>query len=330
MEMLISIIIPLYNVEPYIERCLRSVAAQTFRPLEVVLVDDSSTDRTLQKAQVVAEVLKREGMTFVFKQHEQNCGAATTRNTGIKTATGEYVYFLDGDDEITPDCIEVLATPLQQGNYDFTIADFEVRGGTVGCKPLGIEGECEDVIRAYSDNKVYSMPVNKLVNLSFLKQKNLCFKDGMPFEDELWSFQLACMARHIYGVKHQTYIYHLRADSTMGKAGKEHYIEWRFRIAPMMWEYIDGHGMSENLAANNTIETFIQSAHPIFIMGKGHEGYEYYKRVRKMNRRPRSIYWRLSLTSLTGFVKYFHYLLPLPVGFMLKVILRNLHGPSML
>lgn len=324
--MLVSIVIPLYNVEPYIERCLTSVAAQTFRPLEVVLVDDCSTDGSLQRAQAVVPALKREGMTFVFKQHEQNCGAATTRNTGIRTATGNYVYFLDGDDEITHDCIEVLAAPLQHGNYDFTIADFEVQGGTVGCMPLGIEGVCEDVIGAYSDCRVYSMPVNKLVNLSFLRRNNLFFKDGMPFEDELWSFQLACMTKRIYGVKHQTYIYHLRTDSTMGTASKEHYIEWRFRIAPLMWEYIDRHGMSENLAANNTTEAFIQSAHPIFVLGKGNEGYEYYKRVRKMNHRPRSIYWRLSLTSLTGFVKYFHYLLPLPVGFILKVVLRRLHG----
>lgn len=319
---LISIIVPIYNVEPYIERCLCSVISQTYRPLEVILVDDCSKDGSIDKAKAIVQSLNPKEITFIFESHDCNYGAATARNTGLRSATGKYVYFFDGDDEITADCIEELAKPLKNENYDFTIGDFQVTGGTVGCRPLGISGRCENVIRAYSEGDVYSMPVNKLTNLQFIRENKLYFKDGLAFEDELWSFQLACMAKKIFGIQKPFYIYHLRPGSTMDRVSPQAYIEGRFRIAPMMWEYIDTHGLSYDVYANNTIDAFIQSAHEIFVFSPKKEGYKYYKRIRQMNHRNWHIYCHLSFSSLSGFNKYFHYMLPIPLGFSLKTILR--------
>lgn len=317
--MLVSIIIPMFNVAPYIERCLRSVAAQTYRHIEVVLIDDCSTDNTMQKAQSIVTELNRDGIKYVFIQHERNSGAATTRNSGIRQATGDYIYFLDGDDEITPNCIELLVAPMLLANYDFTIGDYEEDGGISGCQHLGFEGSCEGVLEAYSKGWVNAMPVNKLINLSFLRNNELYFRDGLLFEDEIWSFQLVCKARCIYGIKAPTYLYHIRKDSTMGVSTQQHYLDWRLRIAPIMRDYMDQHGLSYNVYANNVIESF---SFPLFVLPSLTQSYQYYKQLRKTFSRNRQIYWNLSITSMRGFMKYSHYLLPVPIGYGQKLLLR--------
>lgn len=318
----ISIIIPIYNVEPYIERCIRSVLAQKHRPLEVVIVDDCSPDHSMSIAKRLIDAASMSGISFRDIRHDHNLGLSAARNTGIAAATGEYLYFLDSDDEITPDCIETLARPLQDDKYDFVIGNYKTTGSNKETPPLNIVGRCNNPLEAYSKKQWFPMAVNKLTNTAFIQRNALYFHEGLIHEDELWSFQVACMTKSMYAMEETTYIYHYRPGSIMMSESEEAFIEWRFRIAPMMWEYIDTHGFSENIFANNTIETFIQSAHAIFVLSKGMEGYKYYKIIRSINQRSRHIYRHLSFSSLSGFVKYAHYLMPVPLGFMFKTILR--------
>ena len=105
--MKVSIIIPVYNVAPYIKRCLDSVVAQSFQDIECILVDDCGTDNSKEIVQQYIDNYQGQ-IQFKFIHHEKNLGLSGARNTGIKVATGEWLYFLDSDDSIIPDCIAIL------------------------------------------------------------------------------------------------------------------------------------------------------------------------------------------------------------------------------
>ena len=108
----------------------------------------------------------------------------------------------------------------------------------------------------------------------------------------------------------------------MGNVDVQSWIMSRIIIGTYMWDYIDSAGLSEDTLANKYIEKFIQSGHPMFVFSRNMEGYKYYKQTRCKNHRDSRIYRHLSFASLSGFVKYSHYLMPVPIGFSFKVLLR--------
>lgn len=227
--MKISIVIPVYNVEPYIEDCLKSVAAQTYNgDIECIIVNDCTPDNSC----VIIERFKKEyngGFEFKLLHHAKNRGLSAARNTGIDAATGEYIYFLDSDDEITPNCIELLTTPLKNKRYDFVIGDYKTIGSDNEFPPLLLdEGEIttNDEIRTeYFKNNWYMMAWNKLCKLDFIRTHHLYFEEGIINEDELWSFQKACIAETMYISTKSTYKYKIRNNSITGCSSIEKRIE---------------------------------------------------------------------------------------------------------
>ena len=106
--MKVSIIIPVYNVEQYVEECLQSVANQTMTEgIECIIVDDCGPDNSAAIAKRFIDSYQGD-IRFTFLQREKNGGLSAARNTGIRAATGEYVYFLDSDDYLVPSAIETL------------------------------------------------------------------------------------------------------------------------------------------------------------------------------------------------------------------------------
>lgn len=215
--MKISIVVPVYNVESYIEDCLKSVAAQTYKgDIECIIVNDCTADNSC----AVIDRFKNKydgSIEFKLLHHAVNRGLSAARNTGIDAATGEYIYFLDSDDEITPDCIELLTEPLKQKKYDFVIGDYVIIGNKKGIPPLTLEHRAElkgvEIRNSYFSFQWYVMAVNKLCHIKFIKKNQLYFKEGLINEDELWSFQLACTAQSMYVIKNSTYKYKIRESS---------------------------------------------------------------------------------------------------------------------
>ena len=223
--MKISIVIPVYNVEPYIEDCLKSVAAQTYKgDIECIIVNDCTPDGSCA---IIERFIKEYNgnIDFILLHHTKNRGLSAARNTGIYTATGEYIYFLDSDDEITPECIEVLAEPLKKKKYDFVIGNYQTIDSDNEYPPLLIEqGEIntnEEIRKLYFHRKWYMMAWNKLCNLDYIRKEKLYFKEGLLNEDNLWSFQLACTAQSMFVTKKETYRYKVRETSIMGRINSE-------------------------------------------------------------------------------------------------------------
>lgn len=230
--MTISIIIPIYNVEQYIERCINSVINQTYRQLEVILVDDCSPDNSMSLArQLVDKSTNKEGLTFKFIKREENGGLSAARNMGIKAATGDYFYLLDSDDEITPICIERLATLAQkykgvnivQGNT--WCNDERYKWLDLLTKNIPEYSQDKMWIRKQFINVDYNLkdnvPVtawNKLFNRTWFVDNNLWYKEGLIHEDEHWRLMYWKYINSIAFTNVITYKYYIREGSIVTSA----------------------------------------------------------------------------------------------------------------
>lgn len=216
--MLISIIIPVYKVEKYIAECLDSVVAQTYKgDIECIIVNDCTPDNSMS---VVKDFIDSYSGNIAFSviNHAQNRGLSAARNTGINAAKGDYIYLLDSDDLITPDCIELLAAPLEYKEYEMVIADIVTFGDERYCPRLELSrGEYldDEIIESYMKRLFFPMAVNKLCNRSFLLNNGILFKEGILHEDELWSFTLAYRLNAMYAIDKETYRYRIHSNSIM-------------------------------------------------------------------------------------------------------------------
>ena len=217
--MKVSIVIPVYNVASYIEGCLNSVKEQTYKNIEVVIVDDCGTDESMALAESYLQLYSTMDAKIV--RHSHNRGLSAARNTGMQAATGDYVYFLDSDDNLAEDdaIAKMAATPQSGHAYDFIIAGYHVVGSKQPFPPLllqqgGIWGN-EEILHAYAEGHWYMMAWNKLCRREFLLENGLTFEEGVLHEDVIWSFKLACKAQSMYVVTEPTYKYLVRPSSIM-------------------------------------------------------------------------------------------------------------------
>lgn len=239
--MKISIIVPVYNVEAYIEDCLRSVAAQTYNgEIECIIVNDCTTDNSCS---IIERFIAgyNGNIQFTLLHHDKNRGLSAARNTGIDAATGEYVYFLDSDDEITTDCIELLAAPLTNKKYDFVIGNYKVIGSDKPISSLLLKNGTalfgQNVREAYLQDQWFIMAWNKLCRMDFIRKEKLNFKEGLTHEDNLWSFKLACTAQSLYVIGKITYKYKVRNTSIIGTMSSTKFIKAFTTITEEMYRF---------------------------------------------------------------------------------------------
>ena len=215
----VSIIIPVYNVAPYIGDCLRSVMRQTYAgSMECLLVDDCGEDDSMARAERM-----RAGydgtIQFRILHHERNRGLSAARNTGTREAVGDYLYYLDSDDEITDDCIALLMgmakehpeAELVQGNYCVHKLSNDI---VIPIKQFSLSvALSNDEVRKcyYRDMNVTIW--NRLIKLDFLINHHLFNREGIIFEDLLWSFYLLKYLNKVCFVSTITYHRKLRPHS---------------------------------------------------------------------------------------------------------------------
>lgn len=212
--MKISIIIPVYNVEPYISRCIDSVLEQTYKDIEVIVVDDCSPDNSIETARnIVSKHINKDKV--IFTKHQTNKGLSAARNTGINLASGKYIYFLDSDDELPLNAIESLVDIANLHNPDFVYGSLIVTGTTQTFPNLIADSTLigESILENHFLNQWYVMGCNKLLNRDFVINHNLFFIENILHEDITWSFNLAMAAKKMAICKNTTYIYHIRENS---------------------------------------------------------------------------------------------------------------------
>ena len=223
MRKTVSIIIPVYNKEDYIERCVCSVMYQTYRRLEVILIDDCSPDDSMTVARrVIAESEYSKDLEFVFLRHEENLGLSEARNTGIRAASGDYLFFLDSDDALTPSCISLMmeqvrmhpGVELVQG-YTVSVPD-DIYYHTEELNYM--EYRESNLLYVYEMNRMRNFPItawNKLLNREFVLRNNLFFWKGIIHEDQHWMFYVArCVSRFAF-INEATYMRYYVPNSIM-------------------------------------------------------------------------------------------------------------------
>ena len=213
---LISIIVPIYKVEPYLRRCLDSIVNQTYTNLEIILVDDGSPDACPQICDEYAVKDKRIVVT-----HKKNGGLSDARNTGTELAIGNYIYFLDSDDELPLDSIQSLYDHMKNN------PEVEIAVGKMYC-PQNESMYKEQLFnydysfknniefRKYCSSGFNKFPVNacnKLIKKDFILKNNLSFKKGIIHEDELWAFLVSKVAKNVVCVNKITYIRYINPGS---------------------------------------------------------------------------------------------------------------------
>ncbi|MGM9912838.1 glycosyltransferase [Floccifex sp.] len=221
--MLLSIIVPIYNVENYLKRCIESVINQKMNDYELILIDDCSTDSSLKIAKQYQHISNVQVI-----EKKKNAGLSDTRNIGLKKAQGDYVLFLDSDDYIEDGSLQVIQnTILYQkhpdiiyfGFYEESENKIEKKYGYISTKNHLYSGS-EFAKSELRRRNLYAPACFGVFKREFLIINELYFKVGIYHEDELWTPQVVLKADTIYTSEYAYYHYVRRNDSITRKADK--------------------------------------------------------------------------------------------------------------
>lgn len=211
---LVSIIVPVYQVEAYISECVESLLAQTYTNLEILLVDDGSTDSS---GEICDEYAVKDDRVRVV--HQQNQGAAGARNKGLNLASGEYVAFVDSDDMITSDYIEELYGLIKKYHADIAACAYVRDRKDNVCNTSELCMSSEQMLRQWHGKykKWETTPCNKLYCRSIfeggIRGERVRFPLGRRHEDVLISHLLVNNAEKIVLTTRRLYIYRTRPGS---------------------------------------------------------------------------------------------------------------------
>lgn len=215
MDSLISVIVPIYNVEKYLDRCVDSIINQTYKNLEIILVDDGSPDNCPKMCDDYAKIDNR-----IKVVHKENGGLSDARNAGMKVATGEYVSFIDSDDYISLDFYETLLETIVDNDSDI------VECGVVKFYEYNNFDEYSDDLKVTNYDTLYAL--DGLINENPFKQHvwNKLYKSNIaldiPYavgklnEDEFWTYQIFGKAKKVTRINKTMYYYFQRGSSIMG------------------------------------------------------------------------------------------------------------------
>lgn len=230
----LSIIVPVYNVEPYLKRCIDSILAQTYTDFEVILVDDGSKDTS---GAICDAYAKQDNRIIVI--HKENRGLSSARNAGLDVAKGELIGFVDSDDTIIPTMYENLVESLDGQDLDLVCGDTcTVRNGREKTKWLyennrvflGREALLEN-LSGKLDNSVW----NKVYKKSLFDE--IRFTEGIHFEDVRIMYLLLDKAKRVGYVKEAVYFYMKRKDSIIGKSFNSKSRYDLFQGYQLRWEF---------------------------------------------------------------------------------------------
>ena len=200
---LVSIIIPVYNSEKYISRCLNSCFNQTYNNLEIIVINDGSKDDSLK---IINSFLPNYSDKLVVVD-QKNCGAANTRNNGIDLAHGKYLMFIDNDDWIEEDYVEKYVDEIEKNNLDVVIGGYK-RINSDGKVLMQVDLDCHP----YSKYKVQA-PWAHIYKTSFIKSNNIRFLNTNILEDLPFTMESVTLTDKVEVFNYTGYIWFYNDDS---------------------------------------------------------------------------------------------------------------------
>lgn len=221
-NLLVSIIIPAYNAGKYVFQQLESIILGGFKDYEIIVVDDGSTDNTVQECKRFSNLYSNIYVNIISQSNE---GVSKARNEGLKLARGEYVLFVDSDDEILPDMFTVFYNALQKSKYDILIGGVEIK------RPSTVEYQrsIDDVsyngyenvtcllnkISVSEKDWVMNVLWNKWIRRDLISRNNIHFKDICPGEDYEFLANCFSIAENIFISKELVYRYYIRNNQSL-------------------------------------------------------------------------------------------------------------------
>lgn len=223
---MISVIIPVYNVEKYISRCIESLLEQTYEDFEVLLIDDGSTDNS---GPMCDEYAEKDQRIKVF--HNENVGFGLVRNYGLKKATGTYISFVDSDDTVAPKFLENLIREMEESRADVVLSGFK----KVDEKDQLIETQAHEEFLSHSPledvglrmvgslpgkgNAIFPVVWGGLYSSDILKENELSFLSEREFvaEDLLFNLKYLSLCRTVKLLPYSDYNYRIRNNSVTRK-----------------------------------------------------------------------------------------------------------------
>ncbi len=234
-EPLVSVIIPVYNIQKYVGACLESVTGQSYKNLEIIVVDDGSTDGSGEACDEFAQRDKR-----VRVMHQKNAGLSEARNAGIALARGEWVALIDGDDTVR---MEFVASMIK-ATRDAEEVDVVVCGyNDIAPSAAVMTGEEAAVKLLVEQENMEIVAWNKLYRKSLFS--GICYPAGEKNEDSLTTYKLLAKARKVVYLDESLYCYHVRNGSIMDDARISERLTQRERAAREAMMYFGGNAKLE-------------------------------------------------------------------------------------
>ncbi len=223
----ITVIIPVYNVEKYVGEALDSVINQTYKNLEIIVIDDESKDSS---GDICEEYAKKDNRITVV--HQKNKGLSGARNTGLDLATGKYIMFLDSDDKFELDACENFYKEIEKTNAEYVVGNYIYidEDGTKWEKPVFDQDKYKEFKLSIEDYKnsffiMNSTVWNKIFRRSFLEELKMKFVERVPAEDAIFTTYCFIKSSQVYYMPKIMYNYRMRySDSISNSCSKEYFM----------------------------------------------------------------------------------------------------------
>ena len=231
----VSVIVPIYNVEKYLSRCIESLVNQTLQDIQIILVNDGSTDNS---GKIAKEYAKKYPEKIIYLEKE-NGGLSDARNYGIPHATGEYIAFLDSDDYIEKNAYEEMYNKAVEEDSDYVECDFLWEYQNKIKKDTRIEYNNKQEMMA----NVRVVAWNKLIRRNIIEENNICFPKGLRYEDVEFTYKLIPHLNKISYIN-QYFVHYVQRNNSIANVQNERTAEI-FTILDNVIEYYKQNNLYE-------------------------------------------------------------------------------------
>ncbi len=238
---LISIILPCYNVEEFVEECLQSISAQTYIHWECIIINDGSTDKT---EEIIKKIIERDERFSLISR--ENKGLSATRNEGMQKAKGSFIFFADSDDTLPKGALEKLMTNSSKDSYDIVTGitatvEFKIKTDISQLQHpkegnIVFSNNNQDILKRTVEKGLSPVAQNRLYRREFLVKNELRFEGGIFHEDELWFFETMLKAKKVKFINDTTYFYRIDNEHSITKKAGDKNLDSYCKITEIIFQ----------------------------------------------------------------------------------------------